>query len=461
MGATDDRDRWIEDFSIVLTPRAIRRLRSDPALDLLTSPKWLVALWLGVIACIAGALGGLLVSGTLWSSLVYPPIWLAAVVAICWIVGKATMRLLGGSVGFLAGWSIFWGMFAGAVAMWGAQLSTAGWAYGVAGGVGFLIGVIEGNLENADIEDHDTWMLIGAVLAPASICLAVWLHRHGLIGPAGFAQAGITGMIAGAVFMAPVMALYIAKWNNRRALLRLAALYLHCDQFIAEAIPLLDRAIDLSPGDADLLDRRALAHALAGDMASAEADWARHRSISKRSRAPKLAMGWLHLRRGQPDLAVDAFDRALNGRAQPSSAVIGKAVAHLRLNQPQPAIALLGGLSDDRRESRDTTYLAQAYLMQGDLGGAMEWATVAIDEMDSVHGLSWLIRADVQAALGKTDWAIADLNRALAADDEEGVEQRALDGLERLNGDVLEEDELEDLEKRLDSVDMADQTAPG
>jgi len=102
-------------------------------------------------------------------------------------------------------------------------------------------------------------------------------------------------------------------------------------------------------------------------------------------------------------------------------------------------------------DARNQTYLAQAYLAAGNLAEAVSAADVAIDEMDSVHGLSWLIRAEARIAQGNNDHAIADLNRALAAADEAGIEERALAWLEKIEGSVLEEDELEDLEKSLAS----------
>jgi hypothetical protein len=41
--------------------------------------------------------------------------------------------------------------------MWGAQLSSPGWTYGIAGGVGFLIGITQGVYETEDREGHDSF----------------------------------------------------------------------------------------------------------------------------------------------------------------------------------------------------------------------------------------------------------------------------------------------------------------
>ena len=451
MGAESDRYDWIEDFSILITRRGIQSLSRDPDFEVYAGSKLLASLWLAAVAGIAGALGGLLVSGALWSFLLYPLVWLLVVAAVWVIVWQVTVRFAGSAVAFLAGWCIFWGLLTGAVAGWGAQLHAAGWAYGIAGGMGFLIGITHGNLQNADIRGHDSWFMTGTILAPASTCLATWVSRSDLTGFDGLRQAGFVGLVASLLFLGPVVALYLARWNNQRALLRLSSLYLHNDDFIAEAIALLDRALRRSPNDAVLLDRRALAHALKGDLTSAEADWALHRALSKGSRAPDLSLGWSHLRRERLDPAAEAFGRAAARNSTKHWGTVGRSIAHLRKGEPLAAIDLLRELPLAKIDARNQTYLAQAHLAVGNLTQAVEAASVAIDEFDSIHGLSWLIRAQARIGQGLNDHAIADLNRALAGVDEAGIEEQALAWLEKIEGAVLEEDELEDLEKSLAS----------
>ena len=145
MDAERDKYDWIEDFSIQITRRGILSLRSDPDLELYTGSKLLASLWLAVVAGMAGALGGIVVSGALWDSFLYPAVWLLVVAVVSIIVWQATRRLAGSAVAFLAGWCIFWGMLTGVMAGWGAQLGAAGWAYGIAGGMGFLIGITHGH----------------------------------------------------------------------------------------------------------------------------------------------------------------------------------------------------------------------------------------------------------------------------------------------------------------------------
>jgi tetratricopeptide (TPR) repeat protein len=76
-------------------------------------------------------------------------------------------------------------------------------------------------------------------------------------------------------------------------------------------------------------------------------------------------------------------------------------------------------------------------------------ATDAIDKLDSQYGLTWLVRAEAHLKLGNNDRAIVDFNRALENDEELGIEERAMAGLETVDGPVFDEDELEDFEKTL------------
>ncbi len=451
MGIDRDRYAWIDDFSIVLRRDAIRRKAGDPAFEFYTGSKIAASFWLAIVSCIAGMLGGLLPSGILWSSFIYPAAWLFVVVGVGFAVTLLTIRLAGRSIVFLAGWCIFWGILTGIVAMWGAQLSSAGWAYGIAGGIGFLVGITEGLLEHADLEGHDSLYMTGTILAPTSICLAVWLNRQDLVGFGGFQQAALTGAIAASLFLGPVMALYMAKWKSRSAIFRRASVYLHHDDFVAEGIRLLNIAIRLTPDDAVLFDRRALAHALHGDAASAEVDWHQHKVLKKESLAPEISRGWVHLRRGSPELAATAFDKALSGKARPASAMVGRSICALRLDQPQQAIDMLGRLPKGERDARSLTYLAQAHFMLGHWQDAIGVATDAIEELDSPYGLTWLVCAEANLELGNNDQAILGFNRALERDQELGIEERALEGLEKVDGPVFEEDELEDFEKALSS----------
>jgi hypothetical protein len=134
-----------------ITRRGILSLRSDPDLELYTGSKLLASLWLAVVAGMAGALGGIVVSGALWDLSLS-----GRLVAWWWPSSRSSSGKRPSACRFggcLSGRLVhFLGMLTGVMAGWGAQLGAAGWAYGIAGGMGFLIGITHGNLQHADIE---------------------------------------------------------------------------------------------------------------------------------------------------------------------------------------------------------------------------------------------------------------------------------------------------------------------
>jgi tetratricopeptide (TPR) repeat protein len=437
--AARDGDGWLGDFSLVLTTDHLASVRHDPGYETFSGSKPLAVLWLAVVAAAGGALGGTLVSGALWGPWWQVPAWIATVAVTAIAVSRPTRALCGQLLSFMAGWNLFWGLLIGAVAMWGAQLNGAGWAYGVAGGVGFLVGLTQSTYEPDDLQGRDGFLAISIIAAPAGAALAAWLYRHGLLGERSLAAAAAAGTLAGLIFLGPSMAYWFSRLDNLGGLKRLASLLLHRDDTAGEAMVPLNAAIRLAPGDASLFDRRALAHALAGSEAAAERDWARAAELDPGSNAPTISRGWLALRRDRASEAAVHFEAA--GRASPEErwAWIGLAVAKLKLGEPAQAMAAREQAPQSRLQALDHTYLAEAQLALGDARLAEQTASVAIDELDSIHGRSWIVRADALRALGDIDGAAKDYNMALRASDEPGIEQRALDGLEAIDRPVEED----------------------
>lgn len=441
--AARERDTWLGDFSHVLSKDHFRSVRRDPEYEVFSGSKPLAFLWLVVATAAGGALGGTLVSGALWGPWWQVPAWIAVLVAMAVAVYRAALALFGQPLGFMAGWSLFWGLLSGAVAMWGAQLDGAGWAYGIAGGIGFLVGITQGVYEPDDLQGHDGFFAISMIAAPAGACLAAWLYRHGLLGEVGLASAASAGVLAGLILLGPSMAYFFSRLDNLGGLKRLASLLLHRDETAGEAIVPLNTAIRLAPGDASLFDRRALAHALSGNEAAAEHDWARTAELNPGSIAPTISRGWLALRRDRTSEAAAHFEQAGRASSKERWAWIGLAVAKLKLGEPAQAIAALKQVPEAERQALDLTYLAEALLALGDVKLAEQTATDAIDEWDSIHGRSWIVRAEARRLLGDIDGAAKDYNMALIASDEPGIEQQALDGLEAIDRPV---EEVEDME---------------
>jgi tetratricopeptide (TPR) repeat protein len=420
----------------------MRLQRHDDKYEVFAGSKPLAWGWLALNAVLGGALGGTLVSGALWRSLLQVALWLAVTVGACILLRRATLAVSGPPLTFIVSWSIFWGLLNGLVAMWGAQRAGAGWAYGIAGGMGFLVGIVQGGYEPEDLEGRDLFFLTSMVSAPLGACAAAWLHRNLIDDPSSLAAAAITGALAGALFLAPTMAVLLARLNSIHGLLRVATLLLHRDDTAAEAVRILDRAIRLAPQDGSLLDRRGLAHALSGRNDAAEADWARHRERSPRSPAPDVARGWVHLRRGRHTDAAASFEAALALSKRDRSALIGLGIARLRSGDAAGAVALLDRVPPTQHDALSLTHLAEAHLAAGDPKAAASTASDAIDELDSVFGRTWLVRAEARRALGDIAGAARDFSKAWHVAGEERVQDRALAGLEAI-GRPLEEEEPE------------------
>ena len=435
--ATNDRDDWLEDFGLVLQPKAVLRLRREPEFEYFAGSKYRALPWLAVVAAVFGALGGLLVSGSLWSRWWLLAAWLpvAALVlaAMLWlsraIVAKALL--------FLAGWCMFFGLAIGVLAMWGAQTESTLWCYAIAGGLSFfLLGITGGNLKPPNSKTMEDWFMTSAVAAPLSCCLAAWTYRNVLTEPDTLAAAALTGALAAVPFLTVTAGLYLLAWRPERGLARLAALYLHHDQFADEAVRLL-KAAGLEPSAAQL-SRSGLAHALAGDRAAAEAQWAKARELEPGSREPDLAAGWAALRQGDFAAAARAFESAAKGKRPDPRALIGLGVSQLRAGDAAAALATLNGIPSEAHGALSLTYLAEAHLHSGDAQAAVSVASDAIEELDSIHGRTWLVRAEAHRALGDIDAAAVDYNAAIWAADEAGIEKMARQGLREIDRPVTD-----------------------
>src|SRR5688500_16278470 len=357
--ATNDRDDWLEDFSLVLQPKAVLRLRREPEFEYFSGSKYRALPWLAVLAAVFGALGGLLVSGSLWSRWWLLAAWLPAATLVLAAMLWLSRAIVAKPMLFLAGWCMFFGLAIGVFAMWGAQTQSTFWCYAIAGGLSFfLVGITGGDLQPPNSRTMENWFMTSALAAPVSCCLAAWTYRNVLTEPETLQAAALTGALAAVPFLTVAAGLHLLAWRPERGLAKLAALYLHHDQFADEAVRLLK-----SPGwepSAVHLSRSGLAHALAGDRAGAEAQWAKARELEASSREPDLAAGWAALRQGDPAAAAQAFETAAKGKRPDPRALIGLGVAQLRTGDPAAALATLKGIPLEAHGPLSLTYFAEA-----------------------------------------------------------------------------------------------------
>ena len=451
MGRAQRTDSWLEDFSIVLRPDVIRSMRRRPEFEVFTGSKVLAGLWIAAVAALAGAIGGMLAGPELLARVWPTFVGLLFVGPALWVaIHRLTRAMFGAPIAYLAGWSIFFGSLVAALSIWSAQLSSAGWAYGVAGGVGFfLLGITGAQIDPPNADPGESWFLTSAIVCPAATCASVWIYRNGFGEPHTLLHSAAVGAIAATPFLALTMVLYLSVWNVREGIDRLAALYLHHERFTDAAIRLLDKALRSTPDAADLYDRRGLALGLAGHWDAAESDWERHRALAPKSVGPLISQGWVHLRDKRALEAATAFEQAVNSGNNERWAIAGLGLARLKLGDPGGAAEaferldrkpVVNGKATSGHDALSLTWLAEAQFALGQDDLAIATATSAIEEFDSFHGRTWLARADAFARIGDIEAAAKDYNSALSASDEVGVEERAIAGLQAIGRPVDHDD---------------------
>jgi tetratricopeptide (TPR) repeat protein len=185
-------------------------------------------------------------------------------------------------------------------------------------------------------------------------------------------------------------------------------------------------------------------YALSGPSDAAEADWARHQERSPNSPAPAVSRGWVHLRRGRPADAVASFEAALARSKRELLARIGLGVARLRSGDADGAVASLDKVPGKHHDALSLTHLAEAHLAAGNPKAAARPRilppTPSTSSTRSSGGPGWYEQA--RRALGDIDGAARDFNKAWHVAEEEGIQDRALAGLDAIDR-PLEEDEPE------------------
>ena len=421
----------LEDLTIILTGEEIERARSEELGLVYTGSKTLAAAWMMLGGLAGGVLGGLVVSYALWSSVLLGLAVLVGFPASCWLFYVATERLFGRTIRFFSVWSLFCGFLLGLYAMWGAQLDSTGWAYGVSGGLALLsCAFFTGPTDPFDLKipkAADFAMLF----APLAGSTAAYVHRNILAEPDTIAAAAQTGALAALLYSIPMITILAWLWDNSKGLKRLALLYLHNDRFVSEAIACLDAALKAAPKESELLTLRGFAYARAGDSEAADADWAQAQQLQPRGTMPLVSRAVAALRSGEVDEAVSSLEVAAKRRPKSSRihALLGTALE--RRGDFGRAILHYDQAMERAPDARILTNLASARLHAGQYDEAIQDCRTAVEEFDSVFAKSRLIHAHALAALGQKTRAAKFYREAIEIGGEEGIADEARDKLER------------------------------
>jgi tetratricopeptide (TPR) repeat protein len=434
---TGNRDGWLEDFTIDLTTAEIHRLVEEDAGVVYTGSKPLAAAWMTTTAVIGGALGGLIVSYALWSSFLLGIAALAAFGALFWLLNALTLRLFGRPVRFLALWNYAFGALMGVAAMWGAQLVSPAWAYGVSAGAAFFFSVLYRGPDPHELRNPGAWEA-AVLVAPLAAAFATYAWRNVLPEANTIAAAAQTGALAAFLLIAPMMVLLARLWDISKGLRRIAVLYLHNDAFAAKAVAALDLALKMAPDDPDLLNLRGIAWSRTGDMARAEADWQNVQRLKPRSAEPLVSRGVAALRQGELDKAIASLEAAVKRKPKHVHAHTALGLAFEQRGVFVRAIAEHERAFDLAQDARTLTNLASARLPGGDYEQVLQDCAVAIDELDSPFGKTWIVRAHALAAMGMRARAIAVYELAAQVDTEENIREEAERAIEAPKADASE-----------------------
>jgi Flp pilus assembly protein TadD len=434
MASKERVEPWLEDFTVVLNPHHFRVLVDNPrTFEVFTGSKGMAAAAAIVSGLIGGVFGASLVNAALWSKLWLPPSWLVLIALAWWIANRLAARTMGPVGRFMVGWCFFWGVLMGMTAGWGAQLKTAGWAYGIAGGFGFIVGITEAAYEHPDMKGHDGWFMLSALLGPLAAVLCVVLARHGVLPVTSLANGALLGALAAGLAIAPLLILLAVNWDNAEALGRTGALYLHSDSGLRRAAATsIGQALRMKPNNAYLIHLQAMSSALDGDDAAADVQWRRHLELEPKSVEPLVGRAMVHLRNDKVEAAIPLLEEAVRKNPKHARASATLALAMHRRGDLDGAIALYEKALKLAPDALTMTRMAQAELDAGRPQDALIACEDAISELDSIHGRTWLVRARAHLALGDRDKAEEDFREALEISDETDIYDEAQAGLESM-----------------------------
>ena len=432
----DDLDVYMDDDDIAGTAATI-----EPTL-VFGGSKTLAGLWIGLAGILGGVLGGLTPSPGIRGLVPFIGYTVFALLLLRGL-NPLTKRLFGTAIAWQSMLALFWGSLLAFFAVLGAGLQTRWIAYAVSVGSGAFVGLMYGSLTPGVTKREDTWLVTALPLAPLSAGIATYVLRH-MPGMADTATgAAIAGGLSGGLLLLPMGLLLGRIWDEAQGLGQMGLLYLHNENYAPKAVAYFDRALTIEPNNARYYDLRAIGWARMGEYDRASADWDKATSLSPANPDPHINRGLALLRRQQVTEAVRSFEIAVN--KSPSSS---KAHRHLAaafevegnseraFEHYDRAVAVAG---NDPRAYADR---GAAHLKRGNAEQALRDAEEAIAVAGDL-AIAYVIQGDALAALGREHEAIKSYRDALEFGSEPSMEERALQGLEKLGASESEDDDAE------------------
>jgi Flp pilus assembly protein TadD len=434
-----DPTAWKDDLAFYMTEEAVSEQAEAVEPLLHTGSKAATGVWVAMSGTLGGAFGAITISPG-----IRDPLTFAAFVVIAALLLRGlyplTVSLLGKGAGWLAMFAFFWTALLGIGVVLVADVESRWLAYGLSVGLGAFIGMMYGSFPPDVARNDDAWM-VAFLLAPIGAVAATYVLRHtGAAETVGGIAAA--GALAAAILMAPMGALLVKLWNVSLGLADLGRLYLHNDVFAPKAVAYFDRAIAMSPDNADYYNLRAVGLARMNELERASADWAKASALAPRDPEPHVQRGADCLRRGALDDAVDALNSALSKNPDHARAhgYLGEAFERrqdlARAFEHYDRAVALG--RDDAKVHCDRSY---AHFRQGRYQAAFDDAEVAVRNMHHL-GTAHAALGQALQMLGRFEEAVESFEEALYCGLEPHVHEDVLHRMETLdaNADAAEDE---------------------
>lgn len=220
---------------------------------------------------------------------------------------------------------------------------------------------------------------------------------------------------------------------------------------LAEALAVLDRALEREPADIAALRLRADIHRQRGDFPRALADLDRVVASSPDHPPTLLVRAAVQRLVGMPRKALADASRAIELAPSDPVAYRERAACYLDLGQTARAVADLDwALKLAPSDGETLRARARAHVRGGNLDAAARDLSRAI-ELDPRDAAAWHIRGQIRAARGDNAGGLADVDRALELRPRTAQMLRTRATLRKLTGD---------LEGALADIDLAVELAP-
>jgi tetratricopeptide (TPR) repeat protein len=401
------------------------------------------AVWTSLIAASAGAFGGFTFSDEVRSSWAVFAAYLLAGALMLRVSYPATRKLFGDALAWQVGMAFVWSFLLATIAVLTGRMDTPwlGTTLSVAGGL--FVGLMYGSLNPGYLSSQDAWLMSGLPLGALSTWSATSLQRAFDASTDPSWSEAYVGAMAASAFMVPMAAVMAALSNRANALVKLATLYLHNDNFTPKAIEYLDQAIAVRPRAADLYNLRGIAYSKSGAADRADADFKKVMELSPRSAEAHMNLGVDFMKHNQFDRAIEALTRATSINPKLAMAFSNLGTAYQKKGDLDAAIT-----SYDRAISLRPKYpiafsnRAYSYHLKGDHDRAIADAQRAI-ALDGHLAVARTNLGHALAAQGERAHAVESYRQALALSPDREVEEETLAALAALGARASDDDMLD------------------